>query len=257
MSDGNSQNSANRRWRAATLPLVTLLVVGLLAFILLRPEDGTPDSALATQTSAPFSASVMLTHPPDGAILYAESLVVQGVTEGASQRFLVALVTVDDVTVSAAVVDTPEGAWSVELPHRYGGEPVEATVRVVPDDETAGEYDRVTVLLADPAARPEGVYGQVDFPPTNLPDPAPVGGEMIPVEGRASGVEQVQIALLDDAGSTIYSAIVTLVNPYLVDDLPWQIPLLPDGYEGPGEIVVTLDTTAPIRVPVIVSRAAG
>jgi hypothetical protein len=194
---------------------------------------------------------ITLAHPPDGAILYAESLVVQGTLQGSSQRFDVEIIGLDGATLAAATVDAQPGSWSVEIPHNYGGDPIEATVQIMPQVGTA-PFDTATVLLRPLAERPPGISGSVLSPPAE----ATVGGDAIPVIGRASGVQGVTVALLDEIGTPISEVILPLTNPYRVDDLPWQADLPTEGYTGRGTIVVTIGEEA-LRVPVIVTDAAG
>ena len=234
---------------------VVFVAVAIAAgVLLLRPAPDPEGFQSPTDTPAPLSAAVSITHPPDGAILYAEALFVQGIAE-APQTFRVEMVDIDGRVVVSGVVETAGGAWSLEMPHDYDGDPGEATMRVLPLTGD-GEYARRVVLLSPLSQRPEGTFGTVTFPTVG----GQVGGDAIPVEGRASGVPQnaLTVELIADDGRVLDTQTVTLLNPYYVDDIPWALTVAPGDYVGSATIEVTFSAQDDAEViPVVVSSAAG
>lgn len=241
------------------IPVVLIVAGGV--FLLTQREAPDPEGfADPTNTVQPFIAQVEITSPRSGSIIYAESIVVSGTVSGSPQQFVVQLVTPDDVEIARAEVDSQPGAWSVEIPNPRTDEPIEAEIRLISASGEDGAYDRVSVLLDDLSNRAEGVYGSVTLPRTGME----VGGDIIIVEGRVSGVENITIQLTDDTSVNIISSVILDVgNPYAVDDVQWQAEIPTNGYTGSGVITVFFtsptDDTEPLveLIPVVITQAAG
>ena len=238
-----------------------VVIIGLVAAIAVLTRPAPDPEGFHNPTAIPgaFNASVSITHPPDGSILYAESLFVAG-TASAPQTFRVELVDFNGAVIADGIVETAGGGWSLEVPHSYQGDPGEATVRAVPLDEGSDQYDQSLVLLSPLDERPEGAFGTVTFPAVG----AEVGGDVIPVEGRASGLpgNALTIELIGDDGAAIDSQLVILQNPYYVDDLPWSVTISPQDYVGSATIHVYFsppdaETPTVEVIPVVVGSAAG
>ncbi|MFW5748657.1 MAG: hypothetical protein ACOCYT_03500 [Chloroflexota bacterium] len=237
-----------------------LTVIVIAAGALLLTDSVQPDAegfTRPTATARPFAATVRLTHPLAGAIIYAESLIVQGETVGSPQRFAVELVDIDGTTLARAALSTQPGAWSIELPHGFRGDPVEASLRLVPEQPgVTGEYDRVTLLLSTLDQRPEGPILSVGLPSAG----DRVGGDTIPVEGRASGGSTLTLTLTDASDTLLDQQMIILTNPYRVDDLPWTASVSPGAYTGPALLTVQLDDAAnapQTTIPLEIGAAAG
>lgn len=203
--------------------------------------------------------SVRIAFPPDGAIIYAAALTVRGDAIG-DAPFRVELL-VDDADeprlIASVMVTTGAGDWSLELPHGYDGDPSEAIIRAVtPDGER--EYSRALIALSPLSARPDGMTYTINRPVMG----AEVGGDVIQLEGRASGVPDnvLVVTLRDDRSETIERTTVFLDNPYYVDDIPFTVDLHTRHYTGPATITVAFGEApdAPTEViAVTVGTAAG
>lgn len=204
-----------------------LLVVALLAAC-------SPSTAAPTATPAP-SGSVTINHPGEATTIYAELFYAQGVASEVS-TFTLDIVDADDVVIQSVPVVVGEGgAWTVEIPHGYTGEPAEVTVIARPSDaESTHVFASTTVILAGIAYRPDGSFAAITSPPTGQQ----VGGEAIPVSGTASGLFEntLLVGLYDADGEQISMVIVTLTNPYFVDNAAWSAALPTNGYLGSAQI---------------------
>lgn len=208
------------------LTLLSALMLGLAAC------GGTSDNRTPA-TSAPdmFAGEVEIVYPPNGTVIYAEVIAVHGTMFGAQDlTFTVQVNTIDGQLIAQTDVATERGDWQVELPHTYSGEPVEAVLRVIPIGVSEGIYTSVPLVIAGLSHRPEGVFGSLTRPTEG----EVVGGDSIPVEGMASGVFEgtINLALVTPEGGIISEQIVTVMNPYFVDQVPWRSELVTNGHIG-------------------------
>ena len=141
--------------------------------------------------------------------------------------------------------------------------PSEATIiaKGIPADNPA-DYDIVSIAISSPANRPEGVFGSILAP--NAGDT--VGGDSNYVSGRGSGFFENTFTLVletaDDA-ELISSMLVTMHNPYFMDDMIWETELPRNDFVG-NAVIRAFYTDAEIgaeveiaRVAVVVSTVAG
>jgi len=228
------------------------LVTIILCMLLLTAcgEDDPEGFGNPTDTSDPSASAVEITMPQSGSVIYAEAIQISGEVNGAAQQFDVRLVTLDETVIAETTVDSQPGSWSVELIHDYTGEPTEIEIRTAQAEQT---YDSVSILLSDSSQRPDGTFGEVIIPADNTV----LGGDSIPVEGRASGLpeNQLTVELLNADGTVLDTQRITLQNPYFIDDVPWQTLVERGTYTGPATLRITY-TEATSGEPVIIDEVS-
>lgn len=233
-----------------------LLLAGLLS------ACATTDSQTSTPTTPPFTSEISVTQPQPGSVIYAETITVTGEVSGdAAQGFVVELLGPEGVVLASSQQEAAPGPWSVELPHTFSGETAPATLRVRPPDAGEGSevYASIALLIGDIAFRPEGVFAALIVPQ----DGDTLGGDTLAVEGTASGVESLTVELRDAAGDLIEAHTVALHNPYLIDEVPWQVAFERGERTGPAVIrVLAVDpsggeTSLLAEANVLLGEAAG
>ncbi len=189
----------------------------------------TPTALIPT----PDNGTVEILTPQTGSIIYADTLYLAGTATGVAGEFTVQVIGADEQVIAQATVPTGGANWQVELPHGYSGDPTEAIIAARP---TAGdgEYDRVTVALAGEQQRPEGSFGSITAPAEG----DTLGGDVIEVSGRGSGLfeNSLLISLIAADGAVLDNQIITLNNPYFIDDVPWRAELSTRNYSGSAAI---------------------
>lgn len=211
-------------------------------------------------TEPSLEGQVQVTSPQLGSIIYAEMLAVAGVVEEI-ETFQLEIETLDGVMLFDGEVRSANGQWSEEIVHGYHGEPIEAVIRAKPlDHRVTQAYHEVPILIASLAYRDEGTFGSVLFPS----DQQSVGGDAIEVMGTASGIPEnrLSIMLRHDEG-LIDKQVITLNNPYQVDERMWLANLLTNGYQGEAfiDIAYTNNETETEQIldtiSIIIGSAAG
>lgn len=225
----------SRRGVAASLTAgrhyTIIAVCGLLLFV----AACTGDSSAPSPTPQPPEAHISIDFPQDGTIVYAETLYIAGQSGDPAQPFQIELINIDDTVIAETTVNPQSGEWQIEVPHGYTGDPSEVIIRAVPTDESSTQiYDSATILISDMTRRPEGIYGSITTPANGVE----VGGDMLLVEGRASGAPENTITVELVGDTVIDSQVITLMNPYFVDEVPWQAELATNGYTGQATIQV-------------------
>lgn len=208
-----------------------LTLWGVLVLALAACGGSSESNTPAPSAPEMFAGEVEIVYPPNGTVIYAEVMAVHGTMFGAQElTFTVQVNTIDGQPIAQADVTTGRGDWQVELPHTYSGEPVEAVLRVIPIGVSQGIYTSVPLVVAGLSHRPEGVFGSLTRPTEG----EVVGGDSIPVEGKASGVFEgtINLALVTPEGGIISEQIVTVMNPYYVDEVPWRSELATNGHIG-------------------------
>lgn len=212
-------------------------------------------------TATPLPGSVTIRHPQSGAFLYAPTLYFYGSGENLpGNQFRLTAVTASDQTIVDAVITVENGQWSYDIANPHTGDPVELTVNAVTAAGGA-ELDSTSVVLATELNRPEGVFGTIMSPIEG----ETVGGESIPVSGTASGLFEgtMNLGLETPDGEEFSGIVLTVENPGMMDEVPWQADIATNDYRGPAVLrayylsardgsVVTLAT-----VPITISDAAG
>ena len=188
----------------------------------------TPTAVIPT----PNSGTVEILTPQAGAIIYADMLYLAGTAAGVTDGFTIQVVGADEQVIAQATVPAGSANWQVELPHGYSGDPTEAIITALPAAGD-GEYDRVTVALAG-EQRPEGSFGSITAPAEG----DTLGGDVIEVSGRGSGLfeNSLLISLIAADGAVLDNQIITLNNPYFIDDVPWRVELSTRNYSGSAAI---------------------
>jgi hypothetical protein len=237
--------------------------ISLIIMIVFLAACGGGGGAEDNGGSTSFNGEVDIVFPSNGTVIYAEAITVSGTMFGADQQtFTVELIDPDDAVIASADVQTQEGDWSVEIPHNYTGDPSEVTVRAVPSGEVEGEYDSATILLSNASLRPEGTFGTITAPLEG----DVVGGDSILIEGTASGLFEntLIVEMVLPEGTVLAEQILTVNNPYFIDEVPWQAELaFSDDYTGPASIrayYTSADEGSEIdldQVGVMVEVAAG
>lgn len=196
------------------------------------------------------SSAVVINHPQDSDIIYAETLYVSGQVASPPQQFTLEVLDTEDQVIRQVNVDAQTAEWTVELVHGYTGDPTEVTVQAVPLTSLSSEasatestvivlpYDSVAILLTDLSNRPDGVFANITTP-TNGVD---IGGDILPIFGRVSGTDSITVSLISseaDGQQVISEQTIGLNNPYLIDEITWQAELPTEGYTGQAFIRVT------------------
>ncbi|GAB4508752.1 MAG: hypothetical protein OHK0046_02160 [Anaerolineae bacterium] len=202
-------------------PLLLLITLLLLAACGGAANETTPDNAPAVDIQTPQNST----------IVYAETLFVSGIVQNPPQQFTLQLVGADDTVLATTDVNTQQAMWQIEFVHGYTGSPTEATVRALSGEAIV---DSTAILLSELEQRPEGIYGSL-LTPINGTE---VGGDLIQVTGRASGLPEnsLTVDLVAPDGTVITSQNLTLNNPYFVDDVPWSVDLERGTYTGQATI---------------------
>ncbi|NWF67830.1 MAG: hypothetical protein HXY40_01970 [Chloroflexi bacterium] len=185
-----------------------------------------------------LTGSVMITYPPDGTTVYAEAIYVQGSAQGVpNNTFALEVVGADDQIIARSTVIVTDGQWTVELPHTYTGEPMEATIYAIPDNtdlSIAQTYASATIIIAGMSYRPEGVFGSITSPATG----STIGGDNLTVTGTASGLYQgtLLLGLFAPDGAQISQIVIAVFNPYFTDAVLWTGEVPTNGYTGAAEL---------------------
>lgn len=204
--------------------------------------------------------SVRLETPADGAVIYASTLTVAGVTEGVGSAVFVEVVPAQPSATFIGYRDMPavvDGRFVVQFVPSYDGPPIEMQVRVFNANDSARQTPKAAAsfVLASVAERPDGAYIDILMPAAG----DPVGGDEVGVRGRASGLAEgvLTVELVDSAGAVLDSQTVRLAAANPLDDVPWQVGLKPNGGSGSALVRVRAAGLPEQVVPVVLSDAAG
>lgn len=214
--------------------LAAIFMLGMLAITACTPATPEPGPGQLTviATPAPLPGSVEIDVPQNGAIIYAEMMFISGTADDLpDEGFLLEVVTASGEELVETTVQPEDGTWQVEVPHGYEGDPMEAQIFARPVSEMfEGEYDVETVAVSSQDNRPEGTFGSIMTPGEGVT----LGGDSIEVSGTASGLfENTLIVVLEDTeGDVIDEEILTITNPYFVDEMVWSTTLETNGYTG-------------------------
>lgn len=205
------------------------------AFAACTPASVPPPAS--TATPAPMLAgSVQLHNPPQGAVIYAEVMLLQGeATDLPEDQLRLVLTGPEGEIIAGATVQVTAGTWQTLLIHHYNGEPIEVTLSVYPADPAAATpYIQQPIVLAGLRYRPEGASGSILFPAEG----DTVGGQMLLVTGTASGVPEhtLTIDLLNEDGQMLTRTYASTTNPYLIDEMPWRAELATHDHIGPATL---------------------
>jgi hypothetical protein len=215
-------------------------------------------SLIGGPTSTPdrMAGTVILTAPPEGAVIYASALYIAGTLDEVPEKaLLVRLVKPDGAIIAQSRIDAVEGEWSTEIIHGYSGEPTPVTVEVVPATAAeAGVLASRSILFGTLSERPEGAFINLITPQDGIE----VGGDEVMVMGTASGLEEntLLVELIDSAQTVLDSEAVTLAGRYPIDEIPWSAALMPGEYRGNAVLRVTGGEIEQ-RITVIVTDNAG
>jgi hypothetical protein len=215
-------------------------------------------------TPASLQGDVDIIYPVSGSIIYAESLYLQGTAEDLpAEGFLIQVIAPDDSVIAQSTVQPQNGAWTIELPHNYNGDPTEATIIAKSlDASIPGDYDIASIVISGAANRPEGIFGSIIVPSEG----ETVGGDSIFVSGRGSGFFENSFVLVletADDGEAISTTVVTMHNPYFMDDMIWEAELARNDFVGNAVIRAYYNDAESgaeveiFRINVVVSSVAG
>ncbi|MGJ3237533.1 MAG: hypothetical protein ACFE0Q_02395 [Anaerolineae bacterium] len=248
---------------------ITYLMILVLGILIACTPDTTsteiPTDDNGGANEADLQGSVDITYPMNSAIIYSETLFVEGTSSDIPEEgFQIQVVSAEDALIAeATVLPNDDGQWVLELVPEYEGDPVEVTIAAAsPTLPDAPAYDVASVVLATLDSRPqEGAFGEITTPT----DGDQVGGDTILVSGRGSGLFEngFVLVLADSDGETIVETPVTIYNPYFVDDVLWEAELPREDFIGNGTIrmdyidAATGDVIILDEVDVTVSSAAG
>lgn len=215
-------------------------------------------------TQASLEGNVNITHPISGSIIYTESLFLQGTASNIpAEGFRIQLIAPDDSILAETIVQSEGETWQVEIVHEYNGEPIETIIIARSlDNAVLEDYDIESIVISSSEYRPEGTFGAIITPTSNTT----VGGDQIPIIGRGSGFfEGTFILALEEAddGAEISQLVVTMFNPYFLDDMIWEVDLPTNGFTGHAVLrmfyhdAATGATIDIERIELVVSSIAG
>jgi hypothetical protein len=252
--------------RLSILLLIVLLVIAACAPAAPQGEGSMQVRSVGTSLPTPITleGNVDIVYPMSGSIIYSENLYLQGTAEELPEEvFLLQVIAPDDSVLAQSVIQPENGQWSVELAHNYTGDPTEVNIIAKSTDTTIlGDYDIASIVIAGAETRPEGVFGSVLVPSEGDTG----GGDSIFVSGRGSGFFENSFVLVletADDGEDISTTIVTMHNPYFVDDMIWEAELARNDFVGNAVIrayYTDAESGAEVeifRVTVVVSSVAG
>ena len=205
--------------------LCCICIVGLLA--------ACNDAPAATPTPTETAIGVEIASPSIGMIVYDNPLVVSGFADVVSAAgFKLQVFTALDDMLLDTEIQPENGTWSVEIPHNYEGDPVELSIIAFPADGTPNDdYDFVSVVIAPQDFRPEGTYAEIYSPAAG--DRA--GGEIIPVQGVASGMDELRLTL-ENQETVLAQQFITVDGAGSLNEIPWLIELPTTGYTGRASV---------------------
>lgn len=241
------------------MPKFILLAIIILIVSACGAGDAVPDVP-PTPTEPPLIGGVDIFSPQLGSIIYAETLAVGGSIDGVD-AFRLTIETVNDDPLFDGIINNVNGSWQSEIIHGYQGEPIEAILTARSTDRRVSlVYDELAILIASVNYREDGIFGQILFPS----DAQQVGGDAIQVSGTVSGLpdNRLSIMLRHDEG-LIDKQIITIDNPYRIDERVWSADLLTNGYLGRATIEVSY--TDPVTetehildtISIVIGSAAG
>jgi hypothetical protein len=218
------------------LSLIFAMLMMVIAACTPAASDPGTGELTVLSTEAPLPGSVEIEVPENGAIIYAETMFISGTASDLPDGgFQLEVVTASGEQLVETTVQPDDGSWQVELVHGYEGDPMEAQIFALPVDTTIqGEYDVETIAVSSQDNRPEGTFGSIISPGEGVT----LGGDSIEVSGTASGLfENTLVVVLEDAeGSVLDEEILTITNPYFIDEMVWSATLETDGYTGEATI---------------------
>ena len=243
------------------ISFLSLFIILLITACTSEPQRG---AVTVIPTQPTLQGDVKITFPVSGSIIYAESLMLRGTASNVpAEGFKIQLLTPDDSVLAETTVIPDGDTWQVELVHGYTGEPIETVIIARSlNDAITEDYDIESIAISSAEYRPEGVFASFISP---SPD-STVGGDQIQVIGRGSGFFENTFTLaLEKAsdGTEISQTVVTMDNPYFIDDMIWEADLSTNDFTGHAVLriyyqdaatgkEVTVDT-----IPVVVSSIAG
>jgi len=217
-----------------------VVVIALLSAVLVGCAPAAPPADFTAEPDTPRGA-VTIISPLTGSTIYAEALFVTGTAQDVPEnRFRLRVVTADDVVLAQPTVTVEEGMWSVEIVHEYDGVPTEALL--IAENAAGGEYDVESVVIASMDNRPEGTFGAILSPQEGMV----VGGDQIEVTGTGSGLFEntLLLQLREPDGAVISETVVTVANPYFVDEIVWIADLETNGHTGPAIVHIGYEDAA-------------
>jgi hypothetical protein len=231
------------------------LLFAAMILILVGCGGEAADQSANESSEGETLGGVTLTHPPDGAVVYSSVLNVGGGADAnAPDSLLVRVVNLDGEMIAETATAVEDGVWDLELVHGYSGDPTEAIVEVRPaSDPDSGVYASAEIVLSSLPHRPEGVSGSIDSPPEGVE----MGGDVLPVSGRVSGVNDFIVELVGSDGTVLDSQTVALRGAYEINDLPWAVDLTTQDYTGSALIRATFAEDIEVIRPIVLTSAAG
>jgi len=220
--------------RILLLMKITFLLVIYSSFLM-----GCVTAEPATETvenGGSAQGTVNITSPLTGSSIFAEVLFIAGTADNLPQNnFQLQVISAADQVLAETTVTVEDGAWSIELLHEYDGEPTEALI--IAQNDAGSRYDAESVLIASVDNRPEGTFGMILSPQEGVV----VGGDQIEISGTGSGLFEntLILQLIEPDETLIAETIVTVDNPYFIDERVWVADLETDGHTGPAIIRIS------------------
>lgn len=230
------------------------LISLLLLFLFLTACSATPTD--------PSTGTITLIYPPENATIYSDLLTVSGtLSDVPMQSIRFEIIDADGTIRAHAMATVTTGAWTIEIPLPAVVQPESYRLAIVVGDTPY--HVNVTDRTADTAifvTRPftrAPLSERIDeiTVTIDLEAGATIGGDTIPVNGRASGITTFTVELVDSTQTILASQRITRPNP--LDEAPWLAELAPGAYTGSALIRVIHDGIAIWAVPIILTPTAG
>lgn len=211
-----------------------ILTCLLLMSALVACSPSAPPASPTPSIPVP-EGEVSILSPQSGVVIYAELMNITGTSSALpDEGFRLQIFTAEDEQIAeTSVIPGEDGGWATEIRHNYTGEPTEITILSLPADPAIpGDYDVSSAVLSSLEYRPEGSYAAILSPSEGNV----IGGDQIQIVGNGSGLFEntLLLSLTSSAGDVLAEEIVTLNNPYFVDEVIWTADMEISGYTGPA-----------------------
>lgn len=217
----------------------SFIILTLLIICAACAPAAAPSNVTVFPTQPPLPGSVTINHPPDGSIIYAEALYLEGsASDLPAAGFRLEVTSALDELLADVMIQPEANDWSIELVHEYAGDPIEVTILALPADETIDNtYDIVSSVIAPLETRPDGAFGSLLSPARG----ALVGGDVLQIVGTASAIPDNELTIqLTEPDETVINETSTTINsPYPLDEIVWEANLETTGYTGPAIVIVS------------------
>ena len=131
----------------------SFIILTLLIICAACAPAAAPSNVTVFPTQPPLPGSVTINHPPDGSIIYAEALYLEGsASDLPAAGFRLEVTSALDELLADVMIQPEANDWSIELVHEYAGDPIEVTDVPGLEDRTFYDADLDASVEAEDAA---------------------------------------------------------------------------------------------------------